>query len=215
MGAPRRKNLITSRRRTDDDGDEEESSVVAAVEDDSSSEGSVPSDVDDDADAEGSETSDMGILKGSPTKQRAVLDAHAKVANGKKEEVLSPTTAFTATMTDTEVMMNGIRISGDTDTAQEIHFDDMGGQPDVDLSRENPVLEQAPDRTESLTDRRRREHEEYKKKRDADPAFVPNRGGFFMHDHRSSAPGQNGFRPSGRGRGRGRGGIGGQFTQIP
>ena len=52
----------------------------------------------------------------------------------------------------------------------------------------------------------RREHEEYKRKRDGDPAFVPNRGGFFMHDHRSVAAGQNGFRPFGRGRGRVRGG---------
>ena len=51
-------------------------------------------------------------------------------------------------------------------------------------------------------ERRRREHEEYKKKRDADPAFVPNRGAFFMHDHRHAGPAANGFRPFGRGRGR-------------
>ncbi|KAK6720276.1 hypothetical protein SNK05_003384 [Fusarium graminearum] len=60
--------------------------------------------------------------------------------------------------------------------------------------------------------RRRQEHEDYKKKRDEDPAFVPNRGAFFMHDHRHAGPAANGFRPFGRGRGRGgRGGIGGRL----
>lgn len=39
---------------------------------------------------------------------------------------------------------------------------------------------------ETLSERRRREHEEYKKKRDSDPAFIPNRGAFFMHDQRSA-----------------------------
>ncbi|KAK2681166.1 Btz domain [Fusarium oxysporum f. sp. vasinfectum] len=63
--------------------------------------------------------------------------------------------------------------------------------------------------------RRRQEHEDYKRKRDEDPAFVPNRGAFFMHDHRHAGPAANGFRPFGRGRGRGgRGGIGGPFAPI-
>ncbi|TGZ78842.1 hypothetical protein EX30DRAFT_383336 [Ascodesmis nigricans] len=56
---------------------------------------------------------------------------------------------------------------------------------------------------ETPFERRRREHEEYKKRRAEDPAFVPNRGRFFMHDHREGS-GSNGFRPFGPG-GRGRG----------
>lgn len=67
----------------------------------------------------------------------------------------------------------------------------------------------ALDRSETFAERKRREHEEYKKKRDSDPAFIPNRGAFFMHDQRS-APAQHGPRPFG-GRG-GRGGIGGPFS---
>ena len=70
-------------------------------------------------------------------------------------------------------------------------------------------------RQENFADRRRREHEEYKKKRDADPAFIPTRGSFFMHDQRS-ASGQNGFRqygPRGGARGvRATGPIGGPYS---
>lgn len=38
--------------------------------------------------------------------------------------------------------------------------------------------------------RQRLEHEDYKKKRDSDPAFIPNRGNFFMHDTRGQPNGQ-------------------------
>jgi hypothetical protein len=79
------------------------------------------------------------------------------------------------------------------------------------VSEAAPAFDAPSSRTETLAERRRREHEEYKKKRDSDPAFIPNRGAFFMHDHRH-APGPNGFRPAGRGRGRGGAPIGGPFS---
>ncbi|EPE08194.1 hypothetical protein F503_00977 [Ophiostoma piceae UAMH 11346] len=64
-------------------------------------------------------------------------------------------------------------------------------------------------RRESAYEKQRREHDLYKQRRDEDPAFVPNRGAFFMHDHRGAGPSANGFRPFARpGRG-GRGGRGG------
>ena len=216
MGAPRRKNLIASRRRLDDDEDEE-GSVAAGVEEDSSSEGSAISDADDDADAEGSDVSDTATSKRSPAKRRTVVEKHTDNANGKVEgpPVGTKKPTFDAATADTEAMMNGLRISDRIEGAEEVHFDDLGRQPDIPQERSSPSQDPpVSDRTESLIERRRREHEEYKKKRDADPAFVPNRGGFFMHDHRSSAPGQNGFRPSGRGRGRGRGGMNGPFSPI-
>lgn len=217
MGAPRRKNLIASRRRLEDDEEEGEGSVAAGVEEDSSSEGSAISDADDDADAEGSDVSDAATSKRSPVKRRTVVEKQTDTTNGKVEGppagVKKPT--FDAATADTEAMMNRLRISGGAEEAEEVHFDDLGRQPDISQSQTSPPQDPpASDRTESLVDRRRREHEEYKKKRDADPAFVPNRGGFFMHDHRSAAPGQNGFRPSGRGRGRGRGGMNGPFSPI-
>jgi len=46
-------------------------------------------------------------------------------------------------------------------------------------------------RRETFAERKRREHEEYKKNRDSKPAFIPNRGAFFMHDQRSAFLGQN------------------------
>ena len=64
-------------------------------------------------------------------------------------------------------------------------------------------------RRETAYEKQRREHDLYKQRRDEDPAFVPNRGAFFMHDHRGAGPSANGFRPFARpGRG-GRGGRGG------
>ena len=216
MGAPRRKNLIASRRRLEEDEEEEEGESVAAVaEEDSSSEDSVISDADDDADAEGSDASDTATPKRSPIKRRALADRLLDTANGTTEEAAAASNKlpFTAAMADTEAMMNGLKLSEGGEEVEEIHFDDLGPHTGVipplgSTSNDQPTSE----RTESLVERRRREHEEYKKKRDADPAFVPNRGGFFMHDHRSAAPGQNGFRPSGRGRGRGRGGISGPYS---
>lgn len=72
-----------------------------------------------------------------------------------------------------------------------------------------------PPRRETAYERQRREHDLYRQKRDEDPSFVPNRGAFFMHDHRGAGPAANGFRPFGRGgRGRGRGGYGGLYTPL-
>lgn len=213
MGAPRRKNIIASRRRVEDEGEEEEGSLAAGIDDDSLSEGSVISDVDDDADGEGSEASDTESLERKHAKLKAA------VTNGHPERPTNPThpstvpskkRSLSTKMHDTEVMMNGLNLSGGVAEGEEIHFDEMGEQPPAEslpkVSTQDLVAVTSSD---ALGDRRRREHEEYRKKRDADPAFVPNRGGFFMHDHRSAAPGPNGFRPFGRGRGRGRGGTGG------
>lgn len=214
MGAPRRKNLVASRRKLDDD-EEEDGSPAAGVEEDSSSEGSAISDADDDADAEGSDVTDAATPKRSPVKRRAVVEKQTDDPNGRFEGLSAgakqPT--FDAATADTEAMLNGLRVSGKAEEAEGVHFDDLVRQPDIPQPR-NPPPQDSPgfERNESLIERRRREHEEYKKKRDADPAFVPNRGGFFMHDHRSVNPGQNGFRPSGRGRGRGRGGTNGPFS---
>ena len=199
----------------DDEGEEEEGSIAAGLEEDSSSEGSAISDADDDADAEGSEVSELGTPKRAHTSRRNGTDKQIGNANGKVEgpAAAAKKPSLGAALADTEAMMNGMNMSGNTEEAEEIHFDEMGQQGELPSSKDASKTDQSiPEQRESLIDRRKREHEEYKKKRDADPAFVPNRGGFFMHDHRSIAPGQNGFRPSGRGRGRGRGGIGGSFS---
>ena len=218
MRPPRRNKLIASRRRTDEDG-EDEGSVAGLIDDDSSSQASVVSDVDNDADADGESSgySDAGTQR-KIGKKKDEGDELRGEGNGQATEpaAVAKMPSFFASMADTEAMMNGMKITGRGDHADEINFDDTEEQ-----QMESPPAQStehqglsALERTESLGERRRREHEEYKKKRDEDPAFVPNRGGFFMHDHRTTAPGQNGFRPSGRGRGgRGRG-IGGPVPPI-
>lgn len=211
MGVPRRKNLI-DKRRTDDDG-EEDHNAAGGVDDDSSSQGSIVSDLDDDADAAGSESSlvetpsKIAIRRKNGNKKVTASNGNATVS-----AEAAPVVPFSATLNDTETMLNGMNISENNHATEEVHFDTVDEPADTPAAA---AQEPSSMRSEMLIDRKRREHEEYKKKRDADPAFVPNRGGFFMHDHRSAAPGQNGFRPSGRGRGRGgRGGGIGTFSPL-
>ncbi|KAG8529484.1 uncharacterized protein KY384_006121 [Bacidia gigantensis] len=205
MGAPRRKPLIKSRRVVEDEGEEEEGSAAAAVEEDSLSEGSIISDADDDADGEGSDESELDASREEVIRPTPLQNGHHE-----KSEQVAPEQAPDATGTallntskDTEAMMNGLKISDNAET-EGVDFDDLAQHQ----REESGISHQ-----ESAIDRRRREHEEYRKKRDADPAFVPNRGGFFMHDHRSAGPGQNGFRPFGRGQMRGRGAFRGPFQE--
>ncbi|KAL9597603.1 MAG: hypothetical protein Q9219_005042 [cf. Caloplaca sp. 3 TL-2023] len=213
MVAPRRTRLAASRRRVDEEGeDDEEGSVVAGADDDSMSDASVISDADEDADAEGSEVSDMEAHQPSTTAQKPLVNGQAKVSVGEHQSVIPPphVSAFAAMTNDTAAMMNGLKMNENADEVEEIHFDDWTGTTEVQAA--GPVLAPAAALIQPISnvaERRRQEHEEYRKKRDADPSFVPNRGGFFMHDHRSLASGQNGFRPFPRGRGRGRGALGG------
>ncbi|KAL1653801.1 hypothetical protein SLS61_003586 [Didymella pomorum] len=205
--ARKRTNNIARRRRLDDE--DESKSVVTELADDSQSDVSVPSNVDEDADADNSDLSDAdsGV---APTEGKS-----KRKTNGARKAAPAVTTrqpsppiarsdaAFTA-LKDTEAMMNGLGIADAANDAEEVDFGTG------EATETAPAVGPPSGRPETLGDRRRREHEEYKKKRDSDPAFIPNRGAFFMHDSRS-APGQNGFRPIG-GRGRGRGGIGGPFS---
>lgn len=211
MGAPRRKTLIKSRRRVEDDGEEEEGSVAAGVEEDSLSEGSAISDADDDADGEGSDGDDNSSPIRDAQKTGLMSNGHQEKPEDAMQMGVNPSKSSVAVeMDDTEAMMNGLKVSGVED--EGVAFEDIGRQSEEQPPDDVAQGRAEPTNSDNLGDRRRREHEEYKKKRDADPAFVPNRGGFFMHDHRSAAPGQNGFRPFGRGRGRGRGAVRGTFT---
>ncbi|KAJ4381499.1 hypothetical protein N0V86_002859 [Didymella sp. IMI 355093] len=209
--ARKRTNNIARRRRLDDE--DESQSVATELVDDSQSDVSVPSDIDEDAnaDADNSDLSDAdsgvapteGKPKRRPNGARNGKAAPAVNARQPSPPIARSDAAFTA-LKDTEAMMNGLSITDAANTADEVDFET--GEP----AETAPAVGPPSARPETLGDRRRREHEEYKKKRDSDPAFIPNRGAFFMHDSRS-APGQNGFRPIG-GRGRGRGGIGGPFS---
>ena len=208
MPSVRHKNIVPSRRRRDDD-DDEEGSVAADVEDDSLSEGSPTSNGDDDADVEGSEASEQEITResdvlptGVSTNGVGVATDQSKLLEAKDRHSEPSSNGVFKNSADTNAMLNGLKTASDADAVEEIQFEDTAA--DMPTSLLKPV--QAPSegaRQETPAERNRREHQEYLKKRDENPAFVPNRGGFFLHDNRSAAPGMNGVRPFARGRGRG------------
>lgn len=208
----------------EDEGEEEEGLDAAELDDDSLSEGSVISDEDDAAD--GSEGSHINTQSPeSPDLRRTGLNGHVEPINGATQPPGKPSTSGSEPdhlqtlangISDTDMMLNGLQISGQNGVLEEGHFDDLQGKPErfdnVEPASTAISTAQMDQPQETPLERRRREHEEYKSKRDADPAFVPNRGAFFMHDHRHAGPAANGFRPFGRGRGRGRAAIGGPFA---
>ncbi|KAF2193484.1 hypothetical protein K469DRAFT_550246 [Zopfia rhizophila CBS 207.26] len=211
MAASRKRVSLPRRRRLDDEGDD--MSVATELADDSQSEISVPSDADEHADADNSDLSDVDSspsLTTGKTKRKVNGSRDVKpYPDVIKRRAPSPPiarsdTKFTASR-DTEMMMNGLKISDQAAEDEVVDFET--GTAAVE-STSTPS-----GRPETFAERKRREHEEYKKKRDSDPAFIPNRGAFFMHDQRS-VPGQNGFRAHlrGGGRGRGRGAVGGPYT---
>lgn len=185
-----------------------------AVED-SQSDVSLPSDVDADADADNSDLSEVdssASLTEGKAKRKANGARNAKHrAHVTKQRVPSPPIArsdatFTASR-NTEMMLNGLTISDQAPEDEVVDFE-TGNAVEAAPSTNTPG------RQETFAERKRREHEEYKKKRDSDPAFIPNRGAFFMHDQRS-APAQNGFRQFGARSGRGGGGGGGVVVGGP
>lgn len=191
--APPRRAIVRRRRRDAEEATEDERG-------DSQSEASFLSDEDADADASDlSESESVATRNGAP-----------RPPNG--QPAAPPASASVGPISDTEAMMNGLKISHD---AAAVDFDELPAEPpapDAPAQDAADSSQPTPAKQETLAERRRREHEEYKKKRDEDPAFIPNRGAFFMHDHRSQGAGSNGFKPYGRGRGRGRGVVGGPYS---
>ena len=218
MPAQRRSNLIRQRRRVEDEGEDDPSTAQEHL-DDTQSEASVPSDMDQDADADDSDLSGADAPDASldgPAKPVRTHSGSVKASKTEKKPSSTPPapdvggeSSFTP-MKDTDAMMNGLQSpeKGAADN-EALDFETLGDQAPA-----QPVIVRTDGhnenrKQESLQDRRRREHEDYKKKRDNDPAFVPNRGNFFMHDTvRAQGGPVNGFRPfPGRGRGRGRNGM--------
>ena len=208
---PTRRRLVPRRRRADEG--EEEGSVLDDIEDDSLSEGSAMSVNEEGGDAEASDASledertnapaAEAQEPNSPSKQAVIADVARSPAKG----ALQPVPRLT-TSTDKDSMLNGLTSPKPEEGLEELHFDGRGvdeADPKTSLDRAaepEPNVPKAP-RNETLAERSRREHQEYIKQRDSNPAFVPNRGGFFLHDDRSSTTSTFGARPFQRGRGRG------------
>ncbi|QIW95216.1 hypothetical protein AMS68_000734 [Peltaster fructicola] len=192
------KNLVGRRRRV---GEEEEDDGPVMVED-SQSEGSILSDNDGDEDAS---TFGDGQVDDTRPSNGDATNGHSsrpkKTNKRGKQNTKEPSTVEQRshdfkTTADTEAMMQGLQI---TDTTQEATDYSNGQQYEP-----GQIATVVPPRQPQ--GKQKKEHEEYKKQRDADPAFIPNRGNFFMHDTRGQ---YNGgplpFRGGGAGRGRGRG----------
>jgi hypothetical protein len=215
MPAQKRQDLLRSRRRTRDDADDDNSVMNEAI-DDSQSDASAASDADDDADADDSDLSEPELHNSTGSAKRLakhkVPPKLQSISAGN-----SPTASFDAkvepgsqsfhTISDTEAMMNGLKLTSSQSPPPAMDFDAVENE----ASQSAPESSK-PSKQESPAEKRRREHDEYKKKLETDPAFIPTRGTFFMHDQRT--PGQNGSRPYGRGRGRGRMGPSGPFPQA-
>ncbi|KAI9827303.1 MAG: hypothetical protein M1826_006407 [Phylliscum demangeonii] len=211
MVVHRRKELVPSRRRVVDEGEEEAGSEAGPLEDDSMSDATALSELDEeDGDADGSDISEQeepephlaaakepaghgpGLTgKGPAAETSATVVSHSNGVTSKGRE-------------DTNAMLHGLSKPAANHETTAVDFDRMrasGAAADKDPPME--VSSSATQPPELPHERRRREQEDYNRRRDADPTFVPNRGGFFMHDHRHAGPAANGFRPFGRGRGRG------------
>lgn len=217
------KGLVGRRRRADEEGEEDEGPEMA---ENSQSEGSVLSDLDDDDESSiGAATVEDGPQKEcaettSEGGKNAGSSRRSKRHSGRKRQTGStagssaPASSHTGTFRvpdDTQAMLRGLSIGNQT-AEEAIDFDES-------VSRRGSVAAPIPTRPanghgEPSGSRQRQDHEDYRRKRDADPAFIPNRGNFFMHDTRSShgaggPPGRGAW--GGRGRGRGGGNAGGQY----
>ncbi|OAX84767.1 hypothetical protein ACJ72_00847 [Emergomyces africanus] len=196
--APPRRRRIASRRRREDEGDED-GSMDADLEDDSLSEGTLSAHEDDDADEEGSNLSENDTTAGSEDKQAVNGRAQAASRDEGGEVPLGGKSAspvrrlFGATVSDTEVMLNGMKLSNGPEGVEEIHFDDMKEGRDIAVATPKSANNKGS-RGETFAEKKRREHEEYIKERDSNPAFVPTRGGFFLHDKRNTSSPPNGYR---------------------
>ncbi|KAM3425350.1 hypothetical protein BST61_g7297 [Cercospora zeina] len=208
------KSLVSRRRRGDDEGEDDEGPVMV---EDSQSEGSVLTDLDDDEADASSMAQSSAVEGGADPAQGEVVKAAAKKKTRKRPakkqskemgpDPQSQSQPAFKSAADTEAMLNGLKVGGPADE-EVVDFESAGrnGNGNTENVASAPVIVSTDRRTSSPAIRQKREHEEYKKKRDADPAFIPNRGNFFMHDTRASfGQGNLPFRGAWAGRGRGRG----------
>ncbi|KAL2126290.1 hypothetical protein VTI74DRAFT_1236 [Chaetomium olivicolor] len=221
VGARRRK-VIGHRRRLEDEAEDDGAlEALADLDDDSVTDGSIGSDEHDPADD--SDTSNIDDASPtSPNARKPIGNGNAKHGFRRRTgsaPVKSPAAKpAQPTIADAETMLSKLTLADKGEKADEMHFDDIKqGQPAKDAA---PIVVSSSAATQQQPrlpqqELKRREHEEYRRRRDEDPTFVPNRGAFFLHDHRHAGPAANGFRPFPRGvRGRGRGAFGNHFAPI-
>lgn len=201
MPAPRRKNLIASRRRRQDDG-EEEGSFVGDLDDDSLSEGSAATNGEGDEAAESEFSEDERELS-SPTKTTTSVPARQrqKTRDGASSPDPQPKHTDPSTVDpDAQATLQDPNTDVSSQNSAKIQLNGLAKSTEEPLVPGEATVS-LPPRHETFAQRSRREHQEYIQQRNANPAFVPTRGGFFLHDDRSGASnGHNRGAPRGRGR---------------
>ncbi|KAL2823511.1 CASC3/Barentsz eIF4AIII binding-domain-containing protein [Aspergillus cavernicola] len=193
--AARRHNIGASRRRRREDEGEDEGSLDGEVEEDSLSEGSVISQQDyEDADGEGSDESEgENTSADGPHNQQVNGRVPERPQGSPRRHSTSPSKATLSTaISDTDAMLNGLKLSNDGKGVTEIHFDNMREQPDQ--TARTPSAPPTEPTREPFTERKRRENEKTAKEKGASATAVPMRGSFFLHDKRSTEPGTNGHK---------------------
>lgn len=187
--APRRHNIGASRRRRREDEGEDEGSLDGEVEDDSLSEGSVVSHQDED-DADG-EASDETEDEPGPVGKSNMQQINGRVPGGPRHRhsVSTRNNKLATMVSDTDAMMNGLKISGSEKDVAEMHFDEMGGE--ASRAKRTPPTETT---RQPSTDGKRSDTEKGTRGKGEDPTLVPTRGSFFLHDKRSTDTGANGHK---------------------
>jgi hypothetical protein len=171
-------------------------------------------DIDDDSSSDGSGLSNDVDGDASDEEEHNEVGAASHTADTVKPTTASPTPEGTRSAplfpmsNDTTAMMTSLTISAEQKNQPELQFEDSqtsNGHDQVGSPSLTSMPPTGPGK-QNPAQRARMEHQEYLKQRDSNPAFVPNRGGFFLHDDRASgtAPWS---RPFGRGRGRGNHGL--------
>lgn len=197
--APRRRHIGASRRKRRDDEGEEEGSAAGDLEDDSLSEGSVSSHPgDEDADVEGSEEEQETQSQTTGKSNRGKVNGREPGKSKRRSSATPNKPGLKTTVSDTEAMLNGLKV---TDEDDEVDFDQLEEDRELQTGR-TPSAPPTEPKRETLAAKKRREHEKYVKERDQNPAFVPTRGRFFLHDNRTTEAGPNGHRPLNKGKSR-------------
>lgn len=197
MAPARRPYVGASRRKRWDEDGEDEGSMVGDVEDDSLSEGSIDSRPDDeDADGEGTEgsedeaTTSAGVDKANGSQMNGDELGHQPA----RHSSTSPRKlGLKPAMSETEAMLNGLKVPDERAEATEVHFDDM--KEDRELQSGRTSAPPTEPRREISAAKKRRDNEKYFKEREQNPANVPTRGSFFLHDKRTTEVGSHAYRP--------------------
>lgn len=196
MAPHNRRQVGASRReKSVDEEGEEGGSLNAELEQDTSSEGSEIShedDNDDDADGEISDGSEDDVSEPSEmdgTSGRRI-NGRMDQTTGKRPERKPPSAVkeqLKMTVSDTEAMLNGMKISEEHEQVAEVHFDDFNVELDRPVKR-TPSAPPMDQRQDNFAERRRRGRERYFRERDGTSASVPSKGSFFLHDKRLTEP---------------------------